>query len=257
MESEIAAKYRAAGHSDPEKIAADIVALKETDVHLSKSHIKANPDLPDQKDLRLFLVFDGAAEVDSEDTVFDSMFSAFSNQDMTTGGHQVDPKPKKEKGKKRRRSSSSEDSSETDTSGEVSSTESSSSSNKKNKKKKKDKKGKKSKKASNKGSKKGSKKNKGQGGGLKRAPTAKELERKAQEEKKKEEEKAEKKREREQLKQDKEAARDKERERNMLIRDGKKALCLNCSINYYYPSSLASSSTPGLTNLEFMSARLC
>ena len=137
MESEIAAKYRAAGHSNPEKIAADIVALKETDVHLAKSHIKPNPDLPEEKALRLFLVFDGAAEVDSEDTVFDSMFSASSNHDMMTAGdHQVDRKPKKDKGKKRRRSSSSDESSDTDTSGDISSTDSSSS-NKKNKKKKK------------------------------------------------------------------------------------------------------------------------
>ena len=193
--------------------AAEIVALKETDPQLAKTHIKPNPDLPGRHDLRLFLVFDGAAEVDEEDTVFDSMFSAFSNQDLTASGQQTEVKSKA-KSKKRRKSSSSgtNESESSDISSSLSS-----SSDKKKKKKKKDKKDKKSKKENK------NKKGKGAKGGLKRTLTAKELERKAQEEKRKEEEKAEKKRERDQLKKDKEAARDKERDRNILIRDGKKA----------------------------------
>ena len=220
MRSQIEQKYRDAGHPDPATIAGEIIAMKESDPQLAKTHVKAHPDLPHRTDMKLYLIFDGAAESDEEETLFESMFNAASRDngdDVAARDENAKSKKRsnspKAKGKKRRRSSSSSDTSDSESSGSASSTESSSD----KKKKKKSKKDKKSDKKSKKN------KNNNKKGGLKRKPTAVELQRKVEEEKRREEEKEERKREKDQLKQEREKEKDEQRERAVWKKDGKKA----------------------------------
>ena len=59
--------------------AQEIVSAKENDPVLSKTQIRPHPELPNRKDLRLFLCWDESVETDEHDTVVESMFSQFED----------------------------------------------------------------------------------------------------------------------------------------------------------------------------------
>ena len=59
--------------------AQEIVTAKESDPVLSKTQIRPHPELPNRKDLRLFLCWDESVETDEHDVVVESMFSQFED----------------------------------------------------------------------------------------------------------------------------------------------------------------------------------
>lgn len=83
-----------------EEVANEIVAVKESD---NKDQIRLHPELPDRKDLRLFLCYDESYETDVTDHVVESLFEVEDKSKDKKKG-------KKEKKGKKRSSSSQSDS---------------------------------------------------------------------------------------------------------------------------------------------------
>ena len=111
--------------------AQEIVNAKENDPVLSKTQIRPHPELPNRKDLRLFLCWDESVETDEHDTVVESMFSQFEDDGR---------KPKRTK--KTHGGTESSQSSEEDSDSESSSSSGKTRKTKKKKMSKKDKKAK-------------------------------------------------------------------------------------------------------------------
>ena len=95
-----------------EEVANEIVAVKESD---NKDQIRLHPELPDRKDLRLFLCYDESYETDVTDHVVESLFEVEDKSKDKKKGK------KEKKGKKRSSSSQSDSESKSSSDSESSS----------------------------------------------------------------------------------------------------------------------------------------
>lgn len=127
-----------------EQIADDIISHKLENASLAKSQVRWHPDLrPGNMEMRQFLVFDSAEEVDQSDEILESLFRLDDTEDgkcRKRGRSKEKNKSKKsKKSKKNKKSSSSSSSSSSDSSSSSSSKTQASGKTKKSRKEKKDK----------------------------------------------------------------------------------------------------------------------
>ena len=102
--AEITAKYNDA------EVAWDICRLKLESETLSKSQVRFHPDLPGRDDMRQYLVYDYAEEVDQHDSVLESLFrceDADSGTDHKRRRRGRSPEKKRKRQKKNKKVSSS------------------------------------------------------------------------------------------------------------------------------------------------------
>ena len=102
---EITAKYNSAS------IAWEICKLKLESETLSKSQVRYHPDLPGRDDMRQYLVYDYAEEVDQHDSVLESLFrcedgDSRTDQKRRRRGRSPEKRKKQKKNKKVSSSSS-------------------------------------------------------------------------------------------------------------------------------------------------------
>ena len=102
--AEITAKYNDA------EVAWDICRLKLESETLSKSQVRFHPDLPGRDDMRQYLVYDYAEEVDQHDSVLESLFrceDTDSGTDHKRRRRGRSPEKKRKRQKKNKKVSSS------------------------------------------------------------------------------------------------------------------------------------------------------